>query len=386
MRQKALGITLFVVVCAFLICIFIYRNRTIFEDSEKNNRTSNAEMVLEEATGSVSGQVDDTGLQELEPLEVHFIYIGQGDATLVKCGKDIMLIDAGSAIEGPYLQYYLKKQGIKSIKYLVGTHADADHIGGLSAIIRKYDCEQIFLSENIGEIQNTYQATLDAMDRKGYVRSPIQIGKEFSLGSSRFSLLGPISEGDQDNNQSIVIRIQNGAKSFLFTGDAQEAEETELIKSGQMLKADVYKAGHHGSKTSTTLRFLKAVEPSVCVISCGVDNAYGMPHREVIDLLKSKRIEIYRTDLLGNIVAITDGRNVDWTFTEPMQIPIVDEFAYVGNIKNDKLHRTNCKKAPAKQNQVLFDTLEEAKVAGFKQINQCNVCKPFLDESDPDAD
>lgn len=245
-------------------------------------------------------------------LEVHFIDVGQGDATLIKCGTHAMLIDAGDNSKGTAVQYYLKEQGITSLDYLVGTHPDADHIGGLDVIITKFDCGMIMMPEIEREI-TTYRDVTDAMKYKGYQNTPPVVGTEYSLGEAIFTIVAPVTyDREEYNNSSIGILLEHGDNSFLFVGDAQKEAEEAMLGTGINLQADVLKAGHHGSSDSGSEAFLNAVKPQYAVISCGQDNDYGHPHRATLKAFRSRGVLIYRTDEQGSIVVTSDGQKLSF--------------------------------------------------------------------------
>lgn len=245
-------------------------------------------------------------------LEVHFIDVGQGDATLIKCGSHAMLIDAGDNSKGTAVQYYLKKQGVTSLDYLVGTHPDADHIGGLDVIMTKFDCGMILMPEIEREI-TTYRDVTDAMEYKGYQNTPPVVGAEYSLGEAIFTIVAPVTyDREEYNNSSIGILLEHGDNSFLFVGDAQTEAEEAMLETGINLQADVLKAGHHGSSDSGSEAFLNAVKPQYAVISCGQDNDYGHPHRATLKAFRSRGVLIYRTDEQGSIVVTSDGQKLSF--------------------------------------------------------------------------
>ena len=245
-------------------------------------------------------------------LEVHFIDVGQGDATLIKCGTHAMLIDAGDNSKGTAVQYYLKEQGITSLDYLVGTHPDADHIGGLDVIMTKFDCGMIMMPEIEREI-TTYRDVMDAMKYKGYQNTPLVVGTEYSLGEAIFTIVAPATyDREEYNNSSIGILLKHGDNSFLFVGDAQKEAEEAMLGTGINLQADVLKAGHHGSSDSGSKAFLNAVEPQYAVISCGQGNDYGHPHASTLKAFRSRGILVYRTDEQGSIVVTSDGQKLSF--------------------------------------------------------------------------
>ncbi len=242
-------------------------------------------------------------------LTVHYIDVGQGDATLITCGEDAMLIDAGDNNKGTALQSYLLSQDITELDYVVGTHPDADHIGGLDVVITKFDCGTILLT---GEEKDTktYDDVVSAIEYRGYKKNLPSPGDTFPLGDASFTILAPLFENEDSNDNSIALLLTYGDTRFYFEGDAGEEEEEQILSSKADVGADVYKIGHHGSKTSTTDAMLDAVNPACAVISAGEGNRYGHPHAEVLNKLRSAGIKTFRTDEQGTVVAVSDGKNI----------------------------------------------------------------------------
>ncbi len=257
----------------------------------------------------------DSVQEEMSPLEVHYLDVGQGDATLLVCGEQALLVDAGDNSKGTQIQLYLKKLGIERLDYVIGTHPDADHIGGLDVILYKFDCGTIFMPE-YGKETRTYEDVVQTLKTKGYSSVQPEIGSSYSLGSAVFTIVSPMGELSADANEaSIGILVQHGQNRFLLTGDAQEEAEAAMLESALDLQADVYKAGHHGSKTSNTEAFLEAVKPNYAVISCGEGNSYGHPHAEVLNRFREMGIQVFRTDLQGTIVAHSDGETISFNMS-----------------------------------------------------------------------
>lgn len=265
--------------------------------------------VTDKLTGAVQEQV-------CEPkLEVHYIDVGQGDATLIKAGEHAMLIDAGDNTKGTVVQLYLKKQGVEKLDYLILTHTDADHIGGADVIITKFDIEQIFMGDFPKE-NATYRELLEAMEYRNKIFTIPEVGSEFSLGKASFTILAPVRQYDDPNNSGIALILQNGKNSFLFAGDCEDEAEEDMLMNGMDLTCDVYKVSHHGSQRSSSSDFLKAMSPESAVISCEKGNAYGHPHAEVVERLEAAEIQIFRTDQQGNIVAYSDGNELTWKYEQ----------------------------------------------------------------------
>lgn len=383
--------------------------------------------MLMQPSGDTEGEAADPDGYSQEPLEVHYIDVGQGSATLLKSGRHAMLIDTGDSDQGTKIQLYLTKQGVENLDYLVLTHPDADHIGGAPVIITKFGIGQLFLS-NYEKDNKTTQKVRDAMQYKGLTASDCQVGDTYTLGNASFTILAPVKEYADSNNASIALMVQNGNSRFLFTGDCEAEAEADLIASGADLSADVYLAGHHGSDTASSQAFMDAVSPTYAVISCGEGNSYGHPHAEVLNRFRSMGIQVFRTDEQGSVIAESDGTGITWNCApseswqtgertknaqnavtdqayaqEPeMQQPIDENGAatqqsdavtlpaqeqkpvvadetpqagnYIGNRNNGKLHKASCSYLPDPQNQVPFTTREEAVEAGYD--DPCKRCNP----------
>ena len=278
--------------------------------------------VQEQLTKETGG----TAVSDGSTLEVHYLDIGQGDCTLIRQGDHAMLIDAGNNSKGTTVQAYLENQGIDHLDYVIGTHPDADHIGGLDVIIYKFDCGKVMMPDYSKDTQ-TYDDVIQAAKSKDYQIAHPKAGEEYTLGEAEVTVVCPVKDsyGSNANDYSIGVRVQLGKNSFLFTGDAEEHSEEDMVSSGENLKADIYKAAHHGSRTANTEDFLKAVDPQYVVISCGEGNTYGHPHAEVLNRLREMGIQIFRTDDQGTIVAVSDGQTIafnaspsdNWTPGEP---------------------------------------------------------------------
>ena len=244
-------------------------------------------------------------------MEVHFIDVGQGDATLIKADGHAMLIDAGENNKGTAVQLYLQKQGVKQLDYLVLTHTDSDHIGGADVIISKFDIGQIFLSD-FKKDNKTYRELMDSMNYKHMTFSTPEVGTEFTLGNATFTILAPNAAYEDPNISSIALIVDYGENSFLFSGDCEEEAERDILENGMNLDVDVYQVGHHGSRSSSTEDFLDAMSPEYAVISCEEKNSYGHPHAQTLNNLRARRIKVFRTDEQGSIIAVSDGKQIKW--------------------------------------------------------------------------
>lgn len=245
-------------------------------------------------------------------LEVHFIDIGQGDCTLLKCDGMTMLIDAGENDKGTKIQQYLISQGVERLDYLVLTHPDSDHIGGADVIVTKFDIGTVYMSYYTKN-NKTYNDLINAIDYKRLKWITPDVGHTFEFGSADVTIIAPNKKYSNPNDASIGLLIRNGSNSFLFTGDAEEEAETDILANNMDIGADVLHLGHHGSKTSSSEKFLDAVSPKYAVISCGEGNSYGHPHAQTMNNLRSRHISVYRTDEQGSIIAVSNGSDITWS-------------------------------------------------------------------------
>jgi len=218
-----------------------------------------------------------------------------------------MLIDGGGNDDEKAICTYLQNQKIKKIQVLVGTHPHEDHIGALDAVINSFPVENVYLPKIMHNTQ-TFEQLLQAIKNKSLKIKTAQMGVRIPLRGLSCAILSPEVRGYEEiNDYSAVIKIAYGKQSFLFCGDASEQAESALLASGNDVKASVIKIGHHGSRSSSSYRFLQAVAPHYAVISCGEDNPYGHPHPETLARLKKAGIELWRTDQMGTIIVTTDG-------------------------------------------------------------------------------
>jgi len=245
----------------------------------------------------------------LSNMVVHYIDVGQADATLLQFGDTngdyTMLIDTGNWGTTDLVQY-LQSENITSIDIIAITHPHADHIGQLDKIIETFDIDEVWMN---GEISNSdiFNRSLAAIENNGVGYYEPVVGELFDIGPLEVEILHPSSLSGGTNDNSLAMRMEYGAVSFLFTGDGETKAELEMVQLGANLKADFLHVGHHGSKTSTTEAFFNLVNPEVAIYSAGVDNQYNHPDQEVVDRIESNDTLLYGTDIHGTIRVETDG-------------------------------------------------------------------------------
>ena len=246
----------------------------------------------------------------MDGLYVHYIDVGQGDSELVCCNGEYMLIDAGEPDASDAVLEYLDRHGIDKLDYLVCTHSHSDHCGGLDAVVESLEVGTVFTSPYAGD-SPSYEIFTDAVYDAGLELTVPELGESYRLGEASFSFIGPLEDYDNLNDDSLVMRLEYGDTSFLFTGDMTSKAEKDLINDGADLRCDVLKVGHHGSSGSSCYQFLYEAQPGIGVISCEKGNSYGHPHEETLSRLNDADVTVYRTDLEGSIVIFSDGMKVE---------------------------------------------------------------------------
>ena len=254
-------------------------------------------------------------------LVVTFIDVGQGDSIFIKTpgGKNV-LIDVGGTPYWKQSNYdpgeevvvpFLETQKIKKLDFVIATHADGDHIGGMPAVLKKFPvgllCENGIVSD-----QPEYEEMHKVIDSERIATSVLKQGDSFDVDPSvKFEIFTPPRDFyfEGENNNAVAVRLAYGDVSFIFTADIEyEAEDFAIKTYGDKVRSNILKIGHHGSATSTSERFLKAVNPEIAVISVGKYNTFGHPYSGVLAKLQDADINIYRTDEDGNITVRTDGK------------------------------------------------------------------------------
>lgn len=275
---------------------------------------------LEKGKAEEPAAVVSNFIEKDADLVIRYIDVGQGDCELISYAGKNVLIDAGVKEAADDIEAVIDGLGITRLDYVIATHPHADHIGAMDRIIEKYDIGTVIaprVKDDLVPTTKVYERFLTALSKKGQKLTAAQAGNVYSLAdenkendNTAFEVLAPVGDDYDDlNNWSVVIKLTHGNCAFLFTGDAEKEAEADILASGADVSADVLKAGHHGSSTSSSKKFLKAVSPKTAVISCGKDNSYGHPHAETIDKFKEMGIEYFRTDECGTITVYSDGES-----------------------------------------------------------------------------
>lgn len=246
-------------------------------------------------------------------LEISYLDVGQGDAAYIRVNDFDILIDAGPRSDVDKLMKQLEEKNIDDFEIVIATHPHEDHIGGMVKVFEKYDIESFYMPK-VTHTTKTFENMLKAVSEEGLKVKVIKEGTSFDLGEgAKIDVYSPIYESYEEfNDYSPIMKLTFGNTSYMFTGDAEAHAEQEVVaKYPKNLDADVLKFGHHGSSTSSTEEFVEAVSPEYGVISCGVDNKYGHPHRETLQTIDTHGIKAYRTDKQGQITITSDGNTIN---------------------------------------------------------------------------
>ena len=331
---------------------------------------------------------------EYQELKVHFLDVGQGDSCFIEFpNKETMLIDAGESEYADSIVTYIYGQGYDTLDYVVATHPHADHIGGMADILNTFNIKD-FYATSFTTTTQTYERMLDAVENSDADVHEVMAGSVIlDEPELLVEVVAPKTLGDDSNNSSVVIKLTYGENKFLFTGDAEKSEEDDIWTN---IKCDVLKVGHHGSATSSSANFLKKVDPTYAVISCGMGNKYGHPTDEVLERLNSRNIEVFRTDLQGTIVFTSDGKNisvdkqpsayqtsvqttatttqttVQATTTAAEVEPVGTQ--YILNTNTKKIHYPSCSavKQMKDSNKAYTEDFDGAVASGYVPCKKCN--------------
>lgn len=358
---------------------------------------------------SGEGGADETLLPST--FSVTYIDVGQGDAALVECDGKYMLIDGGTSGNSNRIYSILNARGATHLDILVASHAHEDHIGGLSGALN-YATVGMALCPKTEYDSDVFRNMLKYLEQQSVSITVPKVGDSYKLGSAKVEILA-VNSDDDENETSIILKVTYGNTSFLFTGDGENAAEQMALRKGNKLGATVLKVGHHGADTSSSEAFIKKVNPEYAVISVGKNNSYGHPTAEALGALKAVGAVLYRTDMQGDITAVSDGDTVTFTTARntdadtygaagaqptptpaptptptptsaptptPTPTPTYNSGGYsanyILNVNTEKFHYPSCSsvKKMKESNKIYFDgSRDEAIRRGY---DPCGICHP----------
>lgn len=267
-----------------------------------------------QAVYSSFGLSDFSSIAKDYPMSLHVLNVGKADSILVECNGKYLLVDGGTPDQAETVNRYLARRGVTTLDYMINTHPDSDHVGGLSGVIEEYKVDHYFmpkLPENLLPSDSAYTNTIQSLKRRGLSPEYLYGGNTLAMGDVNIEVLAPLSVLNSTNENSIVLMLTYGQTRFLLMGDAEAGEESAILATRKDLHADVLKVGHHGSKTSSTAAFLAAVKPKYSAVSVA-DSQYELPNREVMDRLNRYSATVGRTDVSGTLLYCSDGRTITY--------------------------------------------------------------------------
>ena len=363
---------------------------------------------------AAAGQPQTTPEEPETEVTLRMLDVGQGLCVLIDINGEYLLYDGGGGETSSYVVSYLQSRGITSLRYLVASHYDSDHISGLIGVLNTTTVQTI-LTPDYEADTHIYRSFCAMLQKNGAEELHPSRGTELSIGpegEGTILVLGPKdTEYENENSRSLVLRVSCGELSILLTGDAQTDAENDMLSSGLPLSSEILVAGHHGSASSTSPEFLRAVDPSVVLISVGTDNEYGHPADSVLRTIAAQGAAVYRTDLSGGILCRYDGTTLriesersdtdspteqsvrsndpagssDWETGEDavsQELPAASvieegsEETYILNTSSHKFHRPDCAGASeiAESNkQTTTASREELIAMGY---SPCGLCDP----------
>ena len=308
-RKKSNNFIITIIVFIFL-CVSGYFGTDYFLDTSNNIAKEASANEVQITTSASIENADEVDLNN-DKLNIIFFYVGQADCTLIKLNDEVMLIDAGNNSDGKNVVSFLQEKGITQIDYLVGTHADEDHIGGIDDVIKSMEIGT-FLIPTVGS-GTDYKNAVEAAEEKNIPIEHPTMGEVFIFEDAHFEIMSAMEEeGTSDNNSSLVIELTYNNTKYLFMGDA----ETEVENSRSWNKVNVLKVGHHGSNSSSSTKFLEQVKPQYSIIEVGKNNSYNLPSDKAIKRLEESGTQILRTDKtngdeVGSFWLTSDGNTID---------------------------------------------------------------------------
>ncbi len=317
-------------------------------------------------------------------LNVSFIDVGQGSATLIQYKGKNVLIDTGEETEYNKLKSFLDEKKVKSISNMIITHNDSDHMGGADLVIRDYKVKKVTRAKYQEKKKNKQITEFDNAIKDNKIKTKkVKAGSKIKIAAgAQMTVYSPSKKSDESNKNSIVIRLLHGDNSFLFTGDIDANIENSLVEKYN-LESDVLQVAHHGSGYSSAMLFLSKVKAKYSVISVGEGNSYGHPADFVVKRLGNFSDYIYCTDRNGTVTFTSDGNVLNVTakkaYNDDVNVQKVPGTPadnnigrnIIGNVNSKVYHSEDCGNLPYEKNRKYFNSCEAAESEGYRAHSAC---------------
>ncbi|HCA34235.1 MAG TPA: hypothetical protein DEP00_03990 [Lachnospiraceae bacterium] len=366
-------------------------SNTAEESGEKFLIVPDANETSSQSEGAVAIGSDSTDA----PFSMTMLDVGQGLSLLFQCDGKYMLYDGGGRDRSSYVVAFLEEHGISDIDLMIASHYDEDHVAGLIGVLKTMTVQTV-VDPDYSADSNIYDSFITAQSDSGAAVIHPKTGDRFTLGRADIEVIWEDPSAEIENDRSIVIRVTYGDTSILITGDAEENGEAVVLASGLDIDSDVYVAGHHGSRYSSSNELLSAVDPAYTFISCGRGNDYGFPTEDTLDRLRDVGSQLFRSDVQGEVTMYSNGNEYwfsqeptdDWTPGAPAETDssqeadeaseITDEhgtYRYVLNTHSMRFHRPDCPSVSQisdRNIQYSDETREEIISEGYQPCGYCD--------------
>jgi len=339
--------------------------------SPKEDSTA-AETLPTESTGESSAET--IAVPPPPPiLKVHFLSTDQSDCIFVECDGQTLLIDSGTSGMASRIVNYLERQGVEDLDYVISTHEHYDHVGGFPAVFNRFPVGKLYGIKADSSV-SVYKRFLNSVKKHKLTLTEPALGEQFYLGDAVVTFLGPVQTYEEINDNSIVVKIEYGQRSFLLTADMEAAAEADILEywgSQVSWNADVLKVGHHGLATSTTGQFAQAVCPEHAVAT----SSHKTKNSAAKETLQAYGAAFYRTDLLVPVVSSTNGTRLNVTWSNQENFPEYPwptaTLHYYGSTQTSLFHMERCPNLVSTQGMQEFVSFDAALYYG---MTPCGLC------------
>lgn len=275
--------------------------------------TAESAVISAKPTQSVTESPKLSVTGENAPFKLTMLDVNNGLSLLIEADGKYMMYDGGPRERSSYVVAYLRSHGVTEIDKMFVSHYDADHISGLIGVLNTTKVNTVVCPDYTADTK-IYGSFMTKLAASGARTVHPSVGDSFTLGGAQIKVLGPAGTFYEDENSlSVAVKVTYGKFSCVITGDAEAEAEREMLSLGSQLDADLYVVGHHGSSSSSTAEFVRAMSPAYAFLSTGADNSYGHPTQKTLNTLKNNSVKLFRTDTQGEVTCLSDGEHYSFS-------------------------------------------------------------------------